>query len=298
MKKSQNIKQVKIPFVAKFIRLGFKYGGAIFPNYFGKLAYRFFSQPRKRAKHKVIDEILTAAQVSDFQYDTLTLKTYRWGNPEHPLVVLIHGWESRGTALKGFVPPLLEQGFQVATFDAPAHGDSEGNAANMPIYAKAIGLFFDKIGIPHAAIAHSFGGNSLMFYLSHLNKNTAIEKVILVAAPSNIYRVLDDASNFMHLADAAKAKFFAIIEGYINMPLEQCHVANFCKDINIGQLMLVHDEMDKIVPFEDSVAYHNAVPNSILVNAKDLGHFKLMKKKEIKEKIVTFIVAKKYGIIG
>jgi pimeloyl-ACP methyl ester carboxylesterase len=292
MKKNQSIKQVKIPFLAKFIRLGFKYGGAIFPTYFGKLAYRFFSQPRKRAKHKVIDEVLMAAQVSDFQYNTLNLKIYRWGNPEHPMVVLIHGWESRGTALKGFVPMLLEQGFQVATFDAPAHGDSEGKAANMPIYAGAINLFFEKFGTPHAAIAHSFGGNSLMFCVSNLNRNISIPKVVLVAAPSNIYRVLDDASNFMHLANAAKLAFFEIIEGYIKMPLAECHVASFCKDINIGQLMLVHDELDKIVPFEDSVAYHNAVPNSILVNAKDLGHFKLMKKKEIKDKIVGFITQK------
>ncbi len=291
MEKNKKKEQVKIPFIAKFLRFGFKYGGIVFPSFFGKLAYRFFSQPRKRAKHKVIDDTLRTAQVTDFQYNTLTLKSYRWGNPAHPLVLLVHGWESRGTALKGFVQPLLEQGFQVATFDAPAHGDSEGKQANMPIYANAIGLFIKQMGVPHSIIAHSFGGNSTMFYLSFLNKTIHINKVVLVAAPSNIYRVLDDASNFMQLAEAAKMKFFKIIESYINMPLEQCHVANFCKDINIGQLMLVHDEMDKIVPFEDSVAYHNAIPNSVLLNAKDLGHFKLMKKKEIKEKIVGFITA-------
>ena len=291
MSKNESLRHVKVPLTARLLRFGFQFGGAVFPTFFGKLAYRYFSHPRKRAKHKYNDDVLDSAQVADFQFNTLNIKYYRWGNPDHPLIVLIHGWESRGTALRGFVKPFLEQGYQVATFDAPAHGDSEGEAVNMPIYANCIGAFFQKVGVPHGIIAHSFGGNSTMYYLSRISPETTLNRIVLVAAPSNIYKVLDDVAVLMHLAEAAKNKFFAKIETLINMPLKDCQVDKLSKQAKIGRLMLVHDDADKIVPFADSLAYHAAHSTSVLLNAKDMGHFNLMKKQEIKSEIVNFITS-------
>lgn len=46
--------------------------------------------------------------------------TYAWG--EGPAVLLVHGWSSHTGCMAGFVDPLLERGFRVVAFDAPAHG--------------------------------------------------------------------------------------------------------------------------------------------------------------------------------
>jgi alpha-beta hydrolase superfamily lysophospholipase len=58
------------------------------------------------------------AEVFEFMYKGKILKGYSWGTGKRNVV---HGWESRGTALRSFVPVLLEKGFRVVAFDAPAH---------------------------------------------------------------------------------------------------------------------------------------------------------------------------------
>ncbi|MBC7976874.1 MAG: alpha/beta fold hydrolase, partial [Myxococcales bacterium] len=50
---------------------------------------------------------------------------WRWGHG--PTVLLVHGWEGRGSQLGAFVEPLVRAGLSVVAFDAPGHGDSPGH---------------------------------------------------------------------------------------------------------------------------------------------------------------------------
>jgi pimeloyl-ACP methyl ester carboxylesterase len=81
--------------------------------------------------------------------------TYRWGTGEHP-VLLLHGWESRSSRYAGFVRALRERGMSAISFDAPGHGDSEGQATILEYFA-VIRRLYDQYGRFHAIIAHSFG---------------------------------------------------------------------------------------------------------------------------------------------
>ena len=96
----------RYPVSLRLIRVAFATLGRLFPSLASKVAFRLFTTPRRRARHKSSDPILEKAEVFEFLYGEQMLKGYQWGSGGRT-VLLVHGWESRGTALRTFVPSLL-----------------------------------------------------------------------------------------------------------------------------------------------------------------------------------------------
>jgi len=106
----------KYPPSLKLVQLGFKTLAPAFPKQAAKIAYRLFSTPRFRARHKTSDKLLESARIFEFLYGKHVLKGYEWGSGEQT-ILLVHGWESRGTALRTFVPNLVELGYGAVAFE-------------------------------------------------------------------------------------------------------------------------------------------------------------------------------------
>ena len=70
---------------------------------------------------------------------------WQWGSG--PRVLLVHGWGGNAARLRHFVAPLVEAGFGVAAFDAPAHGLSHGSFATLPDFIETVGLVARRHGL-------------------------------------------------------------------------------------------------------------------------------------------------------
>ncbi len=79
-----------------------------------------------------------------------------WGSG--PTVVLVHGWGSRASRLGALAVALVEAGFRVVAFDAPAHGESTGRFASLPEFARALVDVAEAAGPIHGLVGHSLGG--------------------------------------------------------------------------------------------------------------------------------------------
>ena len=130
----------------------------------GKLAARLFTTPRKhRRPARERDVLLTGHPFTveltlrspKWKAARRELAAWRWG--EGPTVLLVHGWEGRGSQLGAFVEPLVDAGMSVVTFDAPAHGDSDGKQLYLTDMADAISAVVAHVGPIHGLVAHSFG---------------------------------------------------------------------------------------------------------------------------------------------
>ena len=95
--------------VLKAAQFGFSTVGRIFPSKAAQIAYNLFTTPRIRARHKKSDKVLESARIFEFMYAKHILKGYEWGEGEKT-ILLVHGWESRGTAMRSFVPKLVSDG--------------------------------------------------------------------------------------------------------------------------------------------------------------------------------------------
>ena len=270
------------------LRLGFSTFGRIFPTAVSKLAYQLFSTPRARAKHKVSDTILEKARIFELLYGGQILKAYEWGSGEN-VILLVHGWESRGTALRSFVPDLLKKGYRVVAFDGPAHGDSGGKRTNLPHFAGAVRAMINHIGGVYGIVTHSFGGAAAVFALWQIDAQIEVEKLVLIAVPNRMTHALKKAEQLMGLPKIVTSKFMSILESKINLPLSEVDIAKANGKIQVKEALVVHDKMDTVLPLSESEIIFNAWDNASLLVSEGYGHYKLVKQPEVITKIVHFI---------
>ncbi|MDX1942409.1 MAG: alpha/beta hydrolase [Saprospiraceae bacterium] len=278
------------PPVLKLIQLGFQVFGPLFPKYAGKLAFQLFTTPRVRAHHKASDEILESARMFEFLYGKQILKGYEWGSGDRT-ILLVHGWESRGTALRTFVPGLIKQGFRVVAFDGPAHGNSGGKRTNLVHFAGAIQAAIRQVGNVHSIIAHSFGGASTVFALSNSSKTIALEKLVLIATPSSMRKVMQKNVDELKLPKSVTTELFKYTENLFQRPVDTVDVRHVHEKLAVKETLLVHDRLDPMVPFQSSEAVLDAWENTTLLVTEGFGHYRLMKNPDLIVRVTQFIIS-------
>lgn len=276
------------PFILPLIRGGFRWLGPLFPRLAARVAYRFFTSPRQRARHNKSEPILEQARVFEFLAGRRMLKGYEWGQGDR-VVLLVHGWESRGTALRTFVAPLLAAGYRVIAFDGPAHGDSRGRATTMPEFAGAIRAVMNQFGTIEHIITHSFGGPSTLFALRHLDPDRRIKKLVMIAAPNRAKAVFDRATGMLGVRGKAKAIFRQMLERSAGLPLHAADVSGTLPPPRIDEVLLLHDREDAIVPFSDALETAHNWPEAQLLATSGYGHYRLMKNPDLIRYVADFL---------
>jgi len=279
----------RYPTTIILVRFLFSTLGRIFPKMAGKIAYKFFSTPMKRAKHKTSDTILETARLFEFMYGKQILKGYEWGNGSKT-ILLVHGWESRGTGLRTFVPKLVKAGFRVIAFDGPAHGDSSGKSTNLRHFAGAVTAAIHHIGAIYGIITHSFGGVSTTYALAHLDSKIAVEKIVFVAVPAKMQTVLDGAMRTLNVPPKAVEEFYKVIIGKLeNVPFSETNIPNIQQKVKVKDVLIVHDQTDPIVKFDNAEAIYKSWDNAILLATKGYGHYRVMKNPDVVDRVCWFI---------
>ncbi len=278
------------PPILKLVQFGFRVAGPLFPRYAAQMAYQLFSTPRIRARHKTSDEILESARVFEFLYGKQLLKGYEWGRGEQA-ILLVHGWESRGTALRTFVPALVKRGYRVVAFDGPAHGNSGGKRTNLIHFAGAVRAALRQAGHVHGIITHSFGGASTVYALANAKEPIEIKKLVLIAVPNSMHKVLHETIKTLKLPKSVAGKFFRLIEKRLQMPVHEADLDRAYPKINVRETLIVHDRYDPVVPFAAAEAIHKSWRNATLLVLDGYGHYRLMKNPDLIERVAVFIDA-------
>lgn len=276
------------PLAIHLVRLWFSIVGRLFPTYAARIAYRLFATPRSRANHRFSDPIMEKAKLFEVLYGKQILKAYEWGHGDRN-ILLVHGWESRGTALRSFVPALVEKGYRVIAFDGPAHGNSTGKRTNLPHFGGAIRAVINHVGGVYGIITHSFGGASTVFALRESPTDIEVEKLVLIATPNRLSLVLKSAIDMMGVPAKASQKFVNIIEQKLKRSVKETDISQANGKIRVKEALIVHDKNDEVVPFQAAEGIFDAWDNATLLVAEGLGHFKLLKNQSLIEKVAAFI---------
>lgn len=295
----RNQKRTKIkksnstPWLLRGVRLVFGTVGRVFPKPFARVAFRFFTTPRRRAKHKTSDSILEAARVSEMLVGKNMIKMYEWGEGENT-ILLVHGWESRGTALRSFVTSLVDAGYRVAAFDAPAHGDSGGKRVNLVTYSEAFKALYGRYKNVEYIITHSFGGAAVIYAMTKLDSTMAVKKMVMIASPASISYPVLGALQTMNASSSVKKYFIKNIERIADMKLADLTFEKVNRDLKIKKILLVHDKQDKSVVFSEAEKMVKQGGDKVELQVTDgFGHFSLIKNKEVISRVTNFLITKK-----
>ena len=271
------------------LKILFQTVGRVFPTALARIAYKIFATPRWRARHKTHDDLMRAAVVSDFSFEDEIIKIYDWNLSGECVVLLAHGWESRGTALRMYVPKLIEKGFRVVAFDAVAHGDSTGEQNNFATNARTIAALSAHFGGFYAAIGHSFGCTSLVYALRFMNISKPIERLVFLAVPHASQRIMESYLNLFHAPTALRRAFLRRVEAVTGRSVGAADVAAAYSEVKVGKLLLIHDRRDEVTSIDAAERVVVAWSNAHLIVTDGYGHFRIAKNPDVIRRIVEFV---------
>lgn len=213
------------------------------------------------------------------------IQVYRYGFGATK-VLLVHGWSGRGTQLVKIATLMVEMGYQVISFDAPAHGKSPGNSTLMPEFIASI-MELEKVHGPFEyAIGHSLGGMSV---LTSLRRGLQLKKAVIIGSGDVIQDIIDAFINRLGL----KLKIGVLLKQHFEdqnkeeMESYSSHVAAQFVTIPI---LIVHDQDDDDVPVEAAYHIHKHLRNSELLITQGLGHRKILGNEKVVEGIKEFLI--------
>jgi len=212
------------------------------------------------------------------------IMVYEWGDGTKK-VLLVHGWSGRGTQLFKIAETLINQGFSVVSFDAPAHGKAAGNATIMTEFIAAIQEIDKKYGAFHAAIGHSLGGMAL---LNAIKDGFAVNHLVTIGSGDKVKDIIDDFIAKLKLKPATGVLLQQHFEKKYTTSMDSLSAYVAAKDVHIP-VLVVHDENDEDVP--ERAAHHifKHLKNGEMMITKKLGHRKILGDEKVIEKTVAFI---------
>lgn len=234
------------------------------------LSYRFFSRPRKgKLLENQLPKVLRRAQRETLLFtDGGRFESYIWPGNEQ-VILLIHGWESNASRWKKMLPELQQTGKTIVALDAPAHGLSDGLEFNVPRYAEAIDIAIKKYR-PVALIGHSMGGIAILYH-HFLHKNTGVEKMILLGAPSDLRVLVDNYARLLGLKSRARRQLEHYFKERFGIDVDEFSGHRFGREVQI-QGIIAHDEDDTVVAYAESKKLAAGWGLASSITTRGLGH--------------------------
>ncbi len=233
-----------------------------------RISLYLFTTPRAGQINEKQSDFLGTSFREELKVNNVPVMTYRWlgkGNT----ILLAHGWESNAARWQYLIEPLRKLDYNIIALDAPAHGRSGSNRFNAVLYGDFIKVASKKFK-PDFIIGHSVGGMASVFSQTNSDYH-ALKKIILLGTPSEFTDVLD---RYYHMMSYSKRTIHAtnqLIKDRFNEEPQNFSTAKFLKTLNLEGL-IIHDEKDTIIPYQDAVLINTSLKNSKLITTSGFGH--------------------------
>jgi alpha-beta hydrolase superfamily lysophospholipase len=257
------------------------------------LAERLFTAPRRHPRPQRERAVLAGAR--RFTVD-VTLRSPRWGGAHTeisawrwgigPAVLLVHGWEGRGSQLGAFVEPLVAAGLSVIAFDAPGHGDSPGHRLYLTDLADCVSDVAQAVGPLHAIVAHSFGSAAVL--LAHARGGVDAPRNVMIAPNVLIPESVRRFAQFLALDDTDRAPFEQHLADHSGIAIDALALDKLVGARDAG-LLVIHDRDDREVPFTHGDQLVATWPHARMRATEGLGHRRILRDPEVIREVVEAV---------
>lgn len=278
------------PTALRLLRLGFQYLAPLMPGLATRYAYRLWFSTRRYAPP--VRELRWEAEAERASVATEhgDVAVYHWGD-QGPTILLIHGWNGRGTQLASFAQPLVEAGYQVVAFDGPGHGRSPGSWTSIFRLTDATLAVVERYGPVDGVIAHSFGSAVTAYALNH---GLSTNRVVSISAPASIHYLVERFCHAVRIPASLQRRLERRIEQRLNTDAEGDIWQYISPEVNARQItgipaLIVHDSEDHDVDVSHGERLHQAWQDSKLLTTRGLGHRRILRNRQTIKQIVDFI---------
>jgi pimeloyl-ACP methyl ester carboxylesterase len=201
------------------------------------------------------------------------------------VVVLAHGWGARAGRFSSIAQALVTAGFRVVLFDAPAHGESEGEQASLPQFARALRAVGVAVGPVHGLVGHSLGGAAVSLAL---HQGLRSERAVLLAPPADVFLFTDAFAEHLKIPIPARRVMQQNLETRLQITWKELHIPTLARSMGTAAL-IIHDVEDPDVPFSHGREIADAWPGAMLFSTTGLGHRAILRNPEVIQRLVLFL---------
>jgi pimeloyl-ACP methyl ester carboxylesterase len=249
----------------------------------------FTRVPRGRQLRADEEKLLQTATPFRVRAEGHELAAWSWG--DGPTVLLQHGWSSRGSHLGAFVRPLLDAGFSVVTYDAPAHGVSPGRKTNGFEIARIVLELTRRLNGVEAIIAHSLGCSASGFAM---RAGAPVKRAVFLNPPCEMESYADLFGDSLGFSPRAMHLMKRGFEAGSHNTWSDFEPVNLARGQH-APLLVISDRDDRKVPWRSGRSIAEAWPEGQFYRTTGLGHLRVLKAKETIERAVDFVQGDKAG---
>lgn len=280
-----------MPRSAAFVPTTLRVADAISPALAGSVAYRLFFRTRPRMPLRAQDRATElAARRELLRVRGRDIVTYRWGDGDRTVLV-IHGWKGRATQFAPLVRELVAAGLRVVSFDAPAHGESQGRSTDVRDWMAAIEGLQDRFGPFAAIVGHSVGAVAGLTAARTFARTPVVVTISGAAGPS---AMIDQFALIVGLSARARDRLthlFAARIGETPASVAERFDSAVHPLPDATSLLVVHSRDDRGLSDADSVRLHRAhAGRSRMLRPTGLGHNRTLADDDVLDAVVEEVM--------
>jgi pimeloyl-ACP methyl ester carboxylesterase len=251
-----------------------------------QLALRLFCTPGDTRSRRT-QRMPADAHLEYLEFENEELAVYSAG--DGPVVLLAHGWTGTADDLGFFAGVLRRAGFRAVLLDMPAHGRSSGSRTDLMQMSRALHAVagMQDNGAIHGVVGHSLGAAAAMLAMRN---GLAVNRAVLVAPPAGADRYMDRMARMLRLPDHARMSAVRSLEKLVGGDLSLTRATNVARELSVPAL-IVHDEDDQDVRWEEGLAVAEAWSRSRLLTTRGMGHRRLLGNGDVLSEMLSFIQA-------
>lgn len=269
-----------VRFIVPLVRLA----ETLAPRWVEQKAFELWGRPRKSPGRWGGERDTARAFALDTGSGSLAAWEWNVGGHEGT-ALLVHGWSGNAGQMSSFVSPLVARGYHVVAVDLPAHGESEGNFATVPLLAETVAALGRRLA-PRLIIAHSLGATATTYALT---KGLRPERLALLAPPVQLPPYLAHFASQLGLSERVQAAIIRRVEGIIGKPVSELDLRTHAEGFGHVEALVVHDVADVVVPHASSKELIALWPRARLLTTEGLSHDRIRRAAEVVASVVDFV---------
>lgn len=252
----------------------------------------FKSKPKPKKKQWIEEFWQQADEAIILQLGDETHPVYSWG--KGPLVILMHGWSGSGTQFRYFIPALVAAGYQVITFDAPAHGQNQGKQAHLLEFTQTLLAIQQQVCEVNTVIAHSLGA---MAATVAIQRDLKVQQLVLMAPHLDVQKMFESYSELLNLRPKLAKRFHHLIGQKMYDILDQQDpwtILNPPALLNdkTPTGMLVYDKEDEEVDAALFEEIEMTWKDCTALKTEGLGHNRILKDDAVIRSVLSYLYEK------
>ena len=225
----------------------------------------------------------------ELQLEDKSIPVFLWG--EGPLVVMMHGWSGSGVQFRRLIPGLVAAGYQVAVFDAPAHGSNPGKHSHLLEFIDSLLAIQQQIGTIDTVMAHSLGG---MAAVVAARRGLSVRQLVLFGPHLDVQEMYQSYSNLLNLNPKLSNRFRDKIGQKMADIFWVTDIWSLLTPANLlAQLdcqgLLIYDSEDEEIPQDQFKSIVQHWLGCRILETEGLGHNHILKDKMVIESVLAFM---------